>query len=150
MKAFFTATIMVVLVFSALVYWVYSTYVGSSSVSWGNGLPSASWISENINVSNVSFAKSSWIVAYEFDVSEEGFRKWIKEKGIRAPESFATPITILRWYSIKPNRTESEIENRSIEINEGLVVRDKNEGGAGVLIVYDIRNHRAYYEWSKQ
>lgn len=150
MKPLLTAAIIVALMFSGMVYWAYSIYVGSSSVSWGTELSSVPWISENINASNISFAKSSSVVAYEFNVSEDGFRRWLKEKTIGAPESFATPINILRWNSIKPNRTESEIENRSIEINEGLVVRDKNQGGAGVLIIYDIHNHRAYYEWSKQ
>jgi hypothetical protein len=150
MKAFFLAAVMVALTFVGLLYWAYSLYVGSSSVSWGTGLPAVPWIPEGINASNISFAKSSWIVAYEFNVSEDGFSKWLKEKAIGPSESFSTPIRILRWYSIKPNRSEAEIENRSIEIGEGFVVHQKNAGGAGVLIIYDIRNHRAYYEWTKQ
>jgi len=79
--------------------------------------------------------------AYEFSISEEGFRKWAEEREWPLQEIGDEPVTITRYgaYAHTANA------QREASVADGLYYEHYYEPDAGLHAVYDRRQGRAYY-----
>ena len=139
----------------ALVSWFfYGAYRGFTYAETGISIASVDWLPETS--SNVSFYRSYLNTAYEFDISERGFRDWSRWE----LEEISEPVRIPRFleYSTAPpqepdNPTREEIEalvleysKRRVTIRNGLYYGYLQDNGGGILVGYDRESERAYYK----
>jgi hypothetical protein len=93
----------------ALAIWfVRSAYIGFTEVESGESVPSVSWLLAA--ASNVSYYRSYMNTAYEFDISESGFRSWSRWD----VKEISEPVTITR-YSSFANRLAEPGSNATLE-----------------------------------
>ena len=123
-----------------IAFWIYR---GLSNVEFGENMAHVDWLPGE--AANVSYYKSYTWTAYEFDISEEGFRKWSKWE--IAP--IEQPVSIAR-YSFMPAlkaRSREEVEKATAIVSNGLYYeqRDARSGG-GTVVVFDRDASRVYYQ----
>ena len=80
-------------------------------------------------------------LAFEFSISEEGFRKWAEEEEWSLKEIGDEPVTIYR-YAAFAHIAETEHE---ASVTNGLHYRYYDEPDAGIHVVYDRQRGRAYF-----
>jgi len=135
-------------------WFLYGAYRGITDIETGESLPSVDWLPEE--ATNVSFYRSYLNTAYEFDISEHGFRDWSRWE----LEEIVEPVRIPRYleYSTPPPQepsdpTSEEIEafimeqkNRSATIKSGLYYGYLQGNGGGIWVGYDRESGRAFYK----
>lgn len=146
-----------ILVISAIafaVWFFYGAYRGFTDIETGESLASVDWLPED--ATNVSFYRSYLNTAYEFDISERGFRDWSRWE----LEEITEPVRIPRYlaYSTPPPQeprdpTIDEIEAFALEyskrgatIKNGLYYGYLQDNGGGIWVGYDRESGRAYYK----
>ncbi len=100
---------------------------------------------------NISYYRSYSYTAYEFDISEEGFRDWAGYKRWRL-SAIEDPVTVLRynWPIIKSPENFEGIApagtDGKVTIESGLIHHTDLGAGGGIWVAYDTDAGRAYYQ----
>ena len=137
---------------AALAIWfVRSMYVVLTQIETRENVPSVDWLPDT--ASNVSYYRSYLNTAYEFDISESGFRSWSRWDVTEISE----PVTIERYSQLskcpEPNATDEEWEayfmadsERSATIDDGLYYGYRQDDFGGVWVAYDRKRGRAFFQ----
>jgi hypothetical protein len=103
--------------------------------------------------SNISYYRSYNFTAYEFDISEDEFRRWtwLKVKPISEPVEIYRYSFVARSYQgLGPNPTNAQLEAaEAVEratISDGLYYEERHGNGRGVSIAYDRKRGRAFFQ----
>ena len=143
-------------VIAAAVWFARSAYQGFTQIEQGENASSVDWLPDK--ASHVSYFRSYMNTAYEFDIDEDGFRKWSRWDTAEIRD----PVTITRYsYFAKPrpelasDATAAEYQaylttmtERSATISDGLYYGYLQSNGGGVWVAYDRETGRAYYQSS--
>ncbi len=136
------------------VWFFFGAYRGLTDIEIGESVSRVDWLPEE--ATNVSFYRSYMNTAYEFDISERGFRDWSRWE----LEEITEPVRIPRYlaYSTPPAQeprdpTSEEIEafaweqsNRAATIKNGLYYGYLQDNGGGIWVGYDRESGRAFYK----
>ena len=136
------------------IWFFYGAYRGLTDIETGESLETVDWLPEE--ATNVSFYRSYMNTAYEFDISEQGFRDWSRWE----LEEITEPVQIPRYLAYStplpkeptdPTREEIEelaleYSKRGVTIKNGLYYGYLQNNGGGVWVGYDRGAGRAYYK----
>ncbi|MEZ6138749.1 MAG: hypothetical protein R3C53_28010 [Pirellulaceae bacterium] len=135
-------------------WFVRAAYQGLTQVETGESLARVDWLPED--ATNVSFYRSYMNTAYEFDISESGFRDWSRWDVTEIQE----PVGLSRYLAFStprpvepPNPTPEQMKafaleysRRGVTIRDGLYYGHTHDNGGGVWVGYDRTCGRAYYQ----
>ena len=125
---------------------------------WSNAHPDmgenekqVSWLLEE--ATNVSYYKTYSWTAYEFDISEEGFKKWAEGCDFKKIDK---PVEMMRYlyfttdspeYDSDPAGKYQQYQSKvNAKIRNGYYYRTPPRGnGGGTYVAYDLDKGRAYY-----
>lgn len=167
MKKILIAVLVIVAVIFLLpiilgVLWLGGASWSNSHPSMGENVPRVDWLPQA--ASNVSFYKTYFFTAYEFDIPEAGFvalgqeRNWklseIEEKGCQVwtyrmggkmREKYPRPTSDLSTETqVAEYRRQLEIIEPNVTNGPAYQVRQPN--GGGIIAVYDRTKKRAYVQ----
>lgn len=129
----------------------------SHQPEFGEHLDSVSWLPGT--ASNISFYKSKQVEVYEFNISENAFKIWARDKGLKVT-AITNQQSLSRYKAYIPSAASEsgkavspdgsvELEQFeawqnaiSAEVEQGWHAHSKTEGTA----IFDSQQQRAYYE----
>lgn len=146
--------ILVISIIAFAIWFFYGAYRGFTDIESGESQASVDWLPED--ATNVSFYRSYLNTAYEFDISEQGFRDWShwELEEISEPVGFSRYLTFSTPRPQEPDSpTRAEIEalaleysKRGVTIRNGLYYGYLQDNGGGVWVGYDRESGRAYFQ----
>lgn len=142
---------------SLVVLWLFWGLWSNSHPDMGVNVKQVSWLPRE--AINVSYYKTYSNTFYEFDISENGFKKWASDW---MPEKISEPVKIRRYTAMteKPPEhsgnvwTEKDMEAEThyqeyviyATIKKGYYFRTPPRGnGGGTYVAYDLEKGRAYF-----
>ncbi len=105
---------------------------------------------------NISYWRApTYRTTYEYEVSEKDFLEWAKENDIQLA-SIDGPIQVFRYSghttsypdADDPNQLSEYDSKRMATVKEGYEYHTIQDNGGGLHLVYDSKNHKAYYDYS--
>ncbi len=131
------------------------------------GIQSVDWLPAE--ATNISYHKDYMTNAYEFQISEAGFRKWAAEVASEPVSEFliyepvadiakGEPCWMYRYKFFAGKKQDSmegsdeagQFKSSSIEIKNGLRGELRFRNGGGYTIGYDRDSGTAYWHWSRR
>jgi len=103
----------------------------------GQNVSSVSWLPAE--ATHVSYFKTYSYTAYEFDISEEGFKNWASDWEMKEIE---TPFTTKRYSAY----TLAESETTATITNGYCFQTPPRDNGGETLVAYDRDRKRAFYK----
>lgn len=105
---------------------------------------------------NISYWRvPTYRTTYEYQVSEKDFLEWAKEKDIQLT-SIDGFTQVFRYSghttsypdADDPNQLSEYESKRMATVKEGYEYHTIQDNGGGLHLVYDSKNHKAYYDYS--
>lgn len=113
----------------------------------GENVMSVDWLPPE--ATNISYYRSYEFTAYEFTISESGFRDWALSKGYSL-STITDQTKNIRRYLFALHHTEPDrnidYEDTRLEIRKGLFYETVQRNGGGYLVVYDTESSRVYFK----
>ena len=124
----------------------------------GKNIKSVDWLPKEAH--NISYYKTYSYTAFEFDISEEGFKKWAADYDCKKIE---TPEKVCRYnrMTLKMPRFDSNVINDdaikefekyqstvNATIVNGYYYRKEYSNGGRTHVVYDLDKGRAYSQFN--
>lgn len=146
----FLGPIALFFLFGITVYW------SNTHPESGENVKSVDWLPKE--ATNVSYYKTYSYTAFEFDISEEGFKRWASRWNF---EKTKTPKGISRYnrITVKMPKFDNKDSDKSMEefdkyrstvgatISNGYYYSTPPRGnGGGTYVAYDSDKGRAYYQ----
>ncbi|MCF6312099.1 MAG: hypothetical protein L3J39_06585 [Verrucomicrobiales bacterium] len=134
--------------FALVGIWIWSI----SGPSRGIAVEQVDWLPQE--ATNISYYKSYIFTAYEFDISEKGFKKWVSNfDQVRVIEK---PTTIARYSLAKDHYIDGadesnwipDTESSYIKISKGYYSGHTDMDGGGHHVGYDSIKGRAYRQYN--
>ncbi|MEN6309125.1 MAG: hypothetical protein ABFD91_15370 [Anaerohalosphaeraceae bacterium] len=119
------------------------------------GLPSWLYFLSS-SAQNISYWKTPlYRTTYEYEVSEKDFLEWAKEHDIQLT-SIDGFTQVFRYSghttsypdADDPNQLSEYESKRMATVKEGYEYHTIQDNGGGLHLVYDSKNHKAYYDYS--
>jgi hypothetical protein len=141
-----------------LFLWGISTYWSNTHPEVGENVKSVDWLPQEAQ--NISYYKTYSYTAFEFDISEEGFRKWAARwdfKKIETPAGISRynrmMLKMPKFDSKDADKSMKEYEEYKSKVNAAIVngyyYRTPPRGdGGGMYVAYDTDKGRAYFQSS--
>ena len=127
--------------FLAVVGWIASAAWSNDHPERGVAEPGVDWLPAG--ASDVSYFKTYSFSAYEFHISEDGFRAWATEVELC---EISAPVSIERYNRWDPQVSSSE---QMATITQGLWGETPRRGnGGGTRMVFDRETGTAYFQHS--
>lgn len=159
-RIFLTAIIGIALIFnplSLLIIGISLACISNCNPDIGENVQHVDWLPKE--ATNVSYYKTYSNTFYEFDIPENGFKKWASDWGFK---KIIEPKSICRYtmMTLKPPKPKSNVwteedvaariyfQDKVIQtiIKKGYYYSSPPQGnGGGTWIAYDLDKGRAYY-----
>jgi hypothetical protein len=144
------AMLLLALVFNPLSILLGAAYWSNTHPDTGENIKTVAWLPPE--ATNVSYYKTYSWTAYEFDIDEDGFRKWsdcpltpITEK--IAVERYSYENFMKRRLGCCNEQYEHERATHIAIVTDGLHYSYLNPSAGGRRsVVYDREKHRAYFQ----
>lgn len=150
-----------VMVFPGIFIVLFATWLGL--VMWSNAHPKTgenvakvSWLPAS--ASNVSFYKTYSWTAFEFDISEDEFRKWAAHRTLKEIVKEEKICRYSYWkfcrkkHSVKTDEELTDYMNAEKRhyavVSKGLYDSRRHDNGGGYHVVFDRDKQRAYFQFS--
>lgn len=147
------------MVFPGIIIVMFATWQGL--VMWSNAHPETgenvakvSWLPTSAG--NVSFYKTNTWMAFEFDISEDEFRKWAARWTLKEIDKEQKICRYSYWKFCRekhPGNTEQELtdymnakERHYVVVSKGLYDSKRHDNGGGYHVVFDRNIQRAYFQ----
>ena len=108
---------------------------------YAQNVESVSWLPPT--ASNVSYYKSYFFTAYEFNIPEKDFLALAKKKKWHV-KAIEEPFPIMRYNYI----VESSGEEKRVYISNGYFFEHRRRDGGGVSVAFDSIENKAYFQSS--
>jgi len=142
---------------SCVVVWVGGgLWLSRQPAEVGENEEHVSWLPDE--ATNVSYYKAYMWKAYEFDISEEGFKRWAIKWDLKEIDeeqsiwrySYMSFLAKRREENVDYDELFSEEEKHIATVKNGLYDKKKSRSSSGYHVVYDRDRGRAYFESSRR
>jgi hypothetical protein len=100
------------------------------------------------SASEITYSESSMRIDYKFKISEYDFTDWVSKKKFINRGYLQNDGTYLPNTGPSIRTTLPGLENKDLEITDGIWITNLDVDGGGYIIVYDRINKIGYYNWS--
>ena len=124
----------------------------AKKIEFGQGVATVSWLPDE--ATDVSYYKSYGWTAYEFTISESGFRKWASKYPLQEIDE---TLHMERWSWVNFSRESSGLSTNEYHtsmldhltsIEEGLLGGASWDNGGRELMAFDRAAGRAYFQFN--
>ena len=145
------AIILLILIFNPFTLYFFGVMWSNKHPAIGENVKSVKWLPSDAK--NISYYKTYLWTAFEFDIPEQSFSKWINKKWTMKPveKEHLIERACLRNGSHKTcscdqQKCDNPKEKCFVVITNGVYDSQRWNNGGGYNVVYDRNAQRAYYQ----